>query len=260
MALPKFFMRTKRSFIFMNRFPAVVDSVIPNKPAMKAGLQKGDEIVGVNGKPTVYFDQLAEELKINKGKTIELDVLRNKQPLKLTANVGDDAKLGFAFDPKIAQKYLDKSQVTKEYSFLEAVPRGFTRTIDVLTMQIKQFKIIFNTKTQGYKKVGGPIAIVNNMHVEKGNDGRLSIDWEFFWGFTAMFSVWLAFLNLIPIPGLDGGHVLFTLWEIITGKPVPQKVLENAQMIGVIFLLGLMVLIFGNDIVKVISQFLTQKN
>ena len=245
---------------FMNRFPAVVDTVIPNKPAMKAGLQKGDEIVGVNGKPTVYFDQLAEELKINKGKTIELDVLRNKQPLKLTANVGDDAKLGFAFDPKIAQKYLDKSQVIKKYSFLEAVPRGFTRTIDVLTMQIKQFKIIFNTKTQGYKKVGGPIAIVNNMHVEKGNDGRLSIDWEFFWGFTAMFSVWLAFLNLIPIPGLDGGHVLFTLWEIITGKPVPQKVLENAQMIGVIFLLGLMVLIFGNDIVKVISQFLTQKN
>jgi len=127
----------------------------------------------------------------------------------------------------------------------------------VLTMQIKQFKIIFNTKTQGYKKVGGPIAIVNNMHVDKSKDGSLSIDWEFFWSFTAMFSVWLAFLNLIPIPGLDGGHVLFTLWEIITRKPVPQKILENAQMVGVIFLLGLMVLIFGNDIVKLIAQALS---
>lgn len=230
---------------FMNRFPAVVDSILPNKAAMKAGLQKGDEIVAVNGKPTVYFDQLTEELQANKGKAVELEVLRNKQPLKLTANIGQDAKLGFGFDANVAQKYLDQSKVTKKYSFLEAIPRGFTRTIDVLTMQIKQFKIIFNNKTQGYKKVGGPIAIIKQMPE--------TINWEFFWGFTAMFSVWLAFLNLIPIPGLDGGHVLFTLWEIITGKPVPQKVLENAQMIGVIFLLGLMVLIFGNDIVKWIT-------
>lgn len=230
---------------FMNRFPAVVDSILPNKAAMKAGLQKGDEIVAVNGKPTVYFDQLTEELQANKGKAVELEVLRNKQPLKLTANIGQDAKLGFGFDANVAQKYLDQSKLTKKYSFLEAIPRGFTRTIDVLTMQIKQFKIIFNNKTQGYKKVGGPIAIIKQMPE--------TINWEFFWGFTAMFSVWLAFLNLIPIPGLDGGHVLFTLWEIITGKPVPQKVLENAQMIGVIFLLGLMVLIFGNDIVKWIT-------
>ncbi len=230
---------------FMNRFPAVVDSILPNKAAMKAGLQKGDEIVAVNGKPTVYFDQLTEELQANKGKAVEMEVLRNKQPLKLTANIGQDAKLGFGFDANVAQKYLDQSKVTKKYSFLEAIPRGFTRTIDVLTMQIKQFKIIFNNKTQGYKKVGGPIAIIKQMPE--------TINWEFFWGFTAMFSVWLAFLNLIPIPGLDGGHVLFTLWEIITGKPVPQKVLENAQLIGVIFLLGLMVLIFGNDIVKWIT-------
>jgi regulator of sigma E protease len=112
-------------------------------------------------------------------------------------------------------------------------------------MQIKQFKIVFNSKTQGYKKVSGPIGIIKQMPE--------TINWEFFWSFTAMFSVWLAFLNLIPIPGLDGGHVMFTLWEMITGKPVPQKVLENAQMIGVIFLLGLMVLIFGNDIVKWIT-------
>ena len=112
-------------------------------------------------------------------------------------------------------------------------------------MQIKQFKIVFNTTTEGYKKVSGPIGIIKQMPE--------TINWEFFWSFTAMFSVWLAFLNLIPIPGLDGGHVVFTLWEMITGKPVPQKVLENAQMIGVIFLLGLMVLIFGNDIVKWIT-------
>ena len=230
---------------FMNRFPTVVDSLLPNKPAIQAGLQKGDEIVGVNGKATPYFDELSEVMKANKGKSVELEILRNKQPQKLTAKLDAEGKLGFSFDANVAQKYLDQSKVNKQYSFLEAIPRGFTRTIDVLTMQIKQFKIIFNTKTQGYKKVGGPIAIIKQMPE--------TINWEFFWSFTAMFSVWLAFLNLIPIPGLDGGHVLFTLWEIVTGKPVPQKVLENAQMIGVIFLLGLMVLIFGNDIVKWIT-------
>ncbi len=245
---------------FTNRFPAVIDSVAPNMPAVKAGLQKGDKIIGINGQKTEYYDQIEAILTASKGKTVAVDVERNNQPLTLNADIDNKGKLGFWPDLKIAKSYLEKSETTKHYSFLEAIPRGFTRTIDVLTMQVKQFKIIFNTKTQGYKKVGGPIAIVNNMHVEKGTDGSLSIDWQFFWSFTAMFSVWLAFLNLIPIPGLDGGHVLFTLWEIITRKPVPQKILENAQMVGVIFLLGLMVLIFGNDIVKVITQFLSQKN
>lgn len=140
------------------------------------------------------------------------------------------------------------------FTFGESIGRGYTRTIESLTYQVKQFKLIFNKTIKGYKKVGGPIAIVNNMHVDKTKDGDLSINWQQFWSFTAKFSIWLAFLNLIPIPGLDGGHVLFTLWEIITRKPVPQKVLENAQMMGVIFLLGLMALIFGNDIVKLIVQ------
>ena len=125
--------------------------------------------------------------------------------------------------------------------------------MEVLTYQIKQFKLVFNKKVQGYKKVSGPIGIINQMAVDKDKAGNISIDWEYFWGFTAMFSVWLAFLNLLPIPGLDGGHVMFTLWEVITGKPVPQKILEHAQMIGVIFLLGLMVIIFGNDIFKAIT-------
>ena len=241
---------------FANRFPAVVDSLVPNKPAIQAGLQKGDKIVGINGQKVEFYDQVTDALKNKKG-DVSLEVLRNNQPLTIQAKPDAEGKLGFAPNLQLAQNYLDKSKTVKTYSFLEAIPRGFTRTIDVLTMQIKQFKIIFNTKTQGYKKVGGPIAIVNNMHVDKSKDGSLSIDWEFFWSFTAMFSVWLAFLNLIPIPGLDGGHVLFTLWEIITRKPVPQKILENAQMVGVIFLLGLMVLIFGNDIVKLIAQALS---
>lgn len=230
---------------FSPRFPAVIDSLFQNGTAKAAGLLKGDKIVGVNGKPIAFFDELGPELEKYKNQNISLDIERNNAPQKIDVKVDNNGKLGFSTDTNVAQKEFEKSQVTKKYSLLGAIPRGFQRTIDVLTMQIKQFKIVFNSKTQGYKKVSGPIGIIKQMPE--------TINWEFFWSFTAMFSVWLAFLNLIPIPGLDGGHVMFTLWEMITGKPVPQKVLENAQMIGVIFLLGLMVLIFGNDIVKWIT-------
>ncbi|HOB23489.1 MAG TPA: RIP metalloprotease RseP [Kaistella sp.] len=230
---------------FSPRFPAVIDSLFQNGTAKAAGLLKGDKIVGVNGKPIAFFDELGPELDKYKNQNISLDIERNNAPQKIDVRVDNKGKIGFSTDTNVAQKEFEKSQVTKKYSLLGAIPRGFQRTIDVLTMQIKQFKIVFNSKTQGYKKVSGPIGIIKQMPE--------TINWEFFWSFTAMFSVWLAFLNLIPIPGLDGGHVMFTLWEMITGKPVPQKVLENAQMIGVIFLLGLMVLIFGNDIVKWIT-------
>ncbi|WP_185241991.1 RIP metalloprotease RseP [Elizabethkingia anophelis] len=229
---------------FSPRFPAVIDSIAPNMGAQKAGLLKGDKIISVNGKPALFFDEVSGEVMANKNKTITIGIERKGEKLEFPVNVDAKGKIGFTPDFKIMMASFEKTSVTKEYGFLQAIPRGFTRTIDVLVMQIKQFKIIFNQKTKGYTKVSGPIGIIKQMPAQ--------IDWVAFWSFTAMFSVWLAFLNLIPIPGLDGGHVLFTLWEMVTGKPVPQKVLENAQMIGVIFLLGLMILIFGSDIYKLI--------
>lgn len=223
----------------------VIDSLIPKGPAQQSGLMRGDKIVGINGAKIQYFDEITAHLSQLKNQEIVLDIERNNALEKVNVKVDSEGKLGFAVDPKITMNDYEKARVNKKYTFAEAIPRGLTRTIDVLTMQIKQFKIVFNTKTEGYKKVSGPIGIIKQMPE--------TVNWEFFWGFTAMFSVWLAFLNLIPIPGLDGGHVVFTLWEMITGKPVPQKVLENAQMVGVIFLMGLMILIFGSDIVKWIT-------
>lgn len=230
------------------RIPMIIDT-LATPTAKASGLAKGDKVVSINGKQTPFFDEVSDVLLENKGKTINIEVLRNGKPETVSASVDQNGKLGVGVD----QKALASVVTDKKYSFGESIPRGFTRTIEALTMQVKQFKIMFNSKVQGYKNVGGPIAIVKNMPVDRAADGSIAINWVAFWSFTAMFSVWLAFLNLIPIPGLDGGHVIFTLYEMIVGKPVPQKVLENAQMIGVIFLLGLMLLIFGSDIFKIFT-------
>lgn len=227
---------------FSPRYTPVVDEVLPKSAAQAAGLQKGDNIIAVNQHKINAVDEFISILSQNKNQNITIDITRNGTPMSLNAHVNAEGKLGFSFSPQNLIKALDESLVTKHYSFLQAIPRGFERTINALVMQVKQFKIIFNQKTQGYKKVSGPIGIIKMMPEQ--------INWEALLSFTAMFSVWLAFLNLLPIPGLDGGHVMFTLWEMITGKPVPQKVLENAQMIGVIFLMGLMLLIIGGDIFK----------
>lgn len=230
------------------RFPMIIDS-LATPVSQASGLKKGDQIVAINGKQTPYFDEVSSSLSENKGKTVNIEVVRNGKPETIAASVDKNGKLGVGVDQKALANFI----TDKKYSFGESIPRGFERSIESLTMQVKQFKIMFNSKIQGYKNVGGPIAIVKNMPVDKNANGEISINWAAFWGFTAMFSVWLAFLNLIPIPGLDGGHVLFTLYEMIVGKPVPQKVLENAQMIGVIFLLGLMLVIFGSDIFKIFA-------
>lgn len=228
------------------RMPATVDTLYLES-AKNAGLKVGDEIKSINGKSINYYDEVSPIVSTLGGTNAKIEVNRNGNLVSLDVPITKDGKIGFG-----ATHQLKKFLAEKKYNVAESLERGFTRTIESLTYQIKQFKLVFNRKVQGYKKVSGPIGIINQMPVTKSADGAVNIDWEMFWSFTAMFSVWLAFLNLIPIPGLDGGHVMFTLWEMITGKPVPQKVLENAQMIGVIFLLGLMVIIFGNDIVKLI--------
>jgi len=229
------------------RIAPIVDTITSTN-AQNAGLQIGDRISKINGTAVQYYDEVAPLASKFAGKNANVEVLRNGQSITLSLPISNEGKVGFG-----SIKQFEKFLTERSFTFPQAIKRGFTRSVEVLTYQIKQFKLVFNKKVQGYKKVSGPIGIINQMAVDKDKAGNISIDWEYFWGFTAMFSVWLAFLNLLPIPGLDGGHVMFTLWEVITGKPVPQKILEHAQMIGVIFLLGLMVIIFGNDIFKAIT-------
>jgi len=229
------------------RYAAVIDTIINPKTA-EAGLKVGDQVISANGQKINYYDEFQAAVGKSAGKPINVEVLRNGTTQPLSIPVSKEGTIGIA-----SYKQLEKYANTQHFTFGQAIGRGFTRSIESLTYQVKQFKLIFNKKVQGYKKVGGPLAIIKNMPVDQSKDGSISINWTAFWSFTAMFSVWLAFLNLIPIPGLDGGHVIFTLYEMIVGKPVPQKVLENAQMVGVIFLLGLMLVIFGSDIFKALT-------
>ena len=224
------------------RIPTIVDSVLEGNQAKLAGLEKGDKIVGINGQPTLFFDEVTKALELNKNKKVSIEFIRNDKHKSVEVVIDEHGKLGFIPDITPMGNILKQAKVTQEIGFFASIPRGFERTIESLTQQVKQFKILFNKQTEGYKQVSGPIGIVKMMPTE--------FNWTAFWSFTAMFSVWLAFLNLLPIPGLDGGHVVFTLWEMITGQPASEKVLEYAQMIGVIFLLGLMILIFGNDVYK----------
>ena len=218
------------------RVETIVDSVMPKSPAMLAGLIKGDKIVGINGTKTLFFDELAPVLSKAKKDSIAINIIRGGLELTLKTKTDANGKIGFY----PSMDLLKSALVTRNLSFAEAIPAGFNKTIETLTGQIRQFKLIFNTKTEGYKQVSGPLRMFKIF--------KPTWDWTFFWNFTAMFSIWLAFLNILPIPGLDGGHAMFILIEVITKKAPTEKTLEIAQTIGVVILLSLMALVFGNDI------------
>ncbi len=220
--------------------PPVIGEVSDNYTAKKSGLLAGDEIVSVNQKPIKYWNELVHSIRTNKNKNIVLTAKRKAQLVDIIVKVPDSLVIGIKPDFSLTEDFV----VTDKYSFVNSIPKGLTQTIEALTMQVRQFKLIFNKKTQGYKHVKGPIGIVSVMSP--------TWDWQFVWKFMAMFSVWLAFLNLLPIPALDGGHIVFLLYEMISGRAPTEKVLEYAQIAGFIFIMGLMALVFGSDIYHLI--------
>ncbi|QXP51326.1 RIP metalloprotease RseP [Cellulophaga sp. HaHa_2_95] len=222
------------------RQKSLIDSVVPNSIAAKAGIVSGDQIISINNTPSEYWNDFTTAIRNSKGKSIALAVNRNDRIENLNLVVPEEGIIGVYLNA-------DDLIVTDEYSFLAAIPAGFNETINVLTKQIKQFKIIFKPKTEAYKSVKGPIGIVEMMPPQW--------NWMFFWNFMAMFSVWLAFVNLLPIPALDGGHVMFLLYEMISGRAPSEKTLERGQIIGFVIIMGLMAVIFGNDIWNIIKRF-----
>lgn len=197
--------------------------------ADEMGLENGSEILSINSALTKSWSDVLSEIKAAKGDSIRLTYIKDGRMQEVNGYLAKDEALGI------------KSEIAfDEYTVLQAIPAGWTTMTSTLVNQVRQFKLIFNRKTEGYKQVKGPIGIVEMMSP--------TWDWRRFWDFTAMFSVWLAFVNILPIPALDGGHVMFLLYEMISGKKPSEKTLERGQIIGFVIVMGLMVVIFGNDI------------
>ncbi|TAD81437.1 MAG: RIP metalloprotease RseP [Bacteroidetes bacterium] len=224
------------------RIPALVQEVPDSMPAYKAGLRSGDLIVAINGTATPFYDQLRTQLAKSKfGDTASVTYVRKGDTLNVAVPLNAQGKLGVypMYKPSQYEAAGVIKTETKKYGFFAAIPAGVAMAGDELEFYIDQFRKILSPKTGAYKGVGG--------FKSMGSIFLPQWDWESFWTLTAFFSIVLAFMNLLPIPALDGGHVLFTLIEMITGRKPNQKFLEYAQTVGMILLLGLMLYANGND-------------
>jgi regulator of sigma E protease len=234
---------------FMNPLvnATVVDSFSQKSLAADAGLMMGDTIVGVNGKPLMYRAQVEEQAYKNKGSSITLNINRNGAPLEIKTkvekeNIEKNGLLGFYHYSVGKPKYT----ITEHYNFFTAIPKSMEESYFLLVYNVKQFKLILRPDTGAYKHVKSVVGIASSMPT--------TWDWEFFWKFTALFSIGLAFMNVLPIPGLDGGHALFTIAEMVTGRKLSDKAASVVQTVGMVILLSLMVLTFGKDIYDIVAR------
>ncbi len=217
----------------------MIDSVVDKSPAEAAGLKGGDSILAVNNTPVVFYDEFRSQLQNNKGKVIDLTVKRRDSTLHLMANVAADGKLG------VYQKFDLPEQKTIHYGFFESLPIGAAKAWSTFTNNAKGLGKVFKGDVQFDKTVGGPIKIATLF--------GSTVDWVHFWSLVGVLSMVLAFTNLLPIPALDGGHAVFLIIEMIKGKPLSDKFLERAQIVGFVLLITLMVFVFGNDIFKLVK-------
>jgi len=228
----------KNPLIILPRFPFVVDELQKDSPALLAGFKKGDELVAINGVSQKFNDEFRTIVKQSKNKNLEIAFKRGNDTITLNVLVPNTGIVGvLAASPA---KFLEVKKQT--YSFFGSFPAGINRGVNTLSSYIKQFKLIFTPKTKAYESVGGFITI--------GSIFPGSWNWQAFWNLTAFLSIILAFMNVLPIPALDGGHVLFLLFEIVTGRKPGDKFLEYAQITGMIILLSLLVFANANDIIR----------
>lgn len=222
---------------FNVRIPPIINIVAEESPAEAAGIQKGDKILAVNETDIEFWHEFSKLVVESEG-PINLKLERNGEIKNLILTTNEDNKIGVNYDPTLAVNVQHK-----QFSFIESISKGNSLAIWTLKDYVKQFKYVFTKK--GATSIGGFIAI--------GNIFPSTWSWKSFWGITAFLSIMLGFMNLLPIPALDGGHVVFTLYEMISGRKPNDKFLEYAQITGFILLIALLLLANGNDIVKLFS-------
>ncbi|WKD85591.1 Putative zinc metalloprotease [Polaribacter huanghezhanensis] len=236
--------KNEGSFL-LPRYPFMIGKISKDSPNVNGKLKVKDIVVGINGTPITYYDEAEAILKNYKNQEITVSVKRGNETKNLSVKTTASGALG------VQLANLSVSDISKlgyynleniQYSFTEAIPAGLNKSWSTLTGYIKQLKKIFNPNTGAYKGLGGFISI--------GSIFPSEFSWQTFWNITAFLSIMLGFMNLLPIPALDGGHVVFTLWEMITGKKPGDKFLEYAQIIGFVLLITLLLFANGNDVYR----------
>lgn len=237
----------EKNFIDL-RTPFVVVEVPDSSQNKGSGLIKGDIIVGLNDTKTKYADQVKTALQTYKGQEVTAHILKDGKKTTVPLKISDDGKLGVVYAAGTTPETLEALGYyrfeTKKYGFFESFPVGIEKTGDKIASYITQFKAIFTPSTGAYKGVGGFKAIYDIF--------PNFWNWQVFWSITAFLSIMLGVLNLLPIPALDGGHVMFLLYEMISGKKPGDKFMEYAQLTGFIILIALVLFANGNDIFKAI--------
>ena len=240
-------MNGKKISVVELRLPFIV-SGIEDKSANKSVVQEKDIITNFNGVPVQYADQIVAAIKDIKSKTVPAIIKRDGKEIAVSIVVNDSSKMGINYAARLPYDNLEKLGLypirKQSYGFFESFPVGIERGKSQLVGYGKQLQMIFNPSTGAYKGVGGFKAIFDIFPA--------SWSWEAFWSITALLSIMLGVMNLLPIPALDGGHVMFLLYEIISRKKPSDKFMENAQMVGFVLLISLLLFANGNDIYKAI--------
>jgi len=224
--------------------PMLIKSFEKESPAKYAGLLPGDEIVGIDNLQIKYSDEFQNYLLQNKSRSVVLAVSRNGNVENITVTPNNNGLLGIRYTGKSLDQIFELR--TLKYGFLESFPAGINMGFKTIGDYLKQFRLIFSKNTKAYESLGGFITI--------GKIFPDVWDWYKFWNLTAFLSIVLAVMNMLPIPALDGGHVMFLLFEVITGRKPSDKFLEYAQIVGMVLLVSLLLFANGNDILKLIRK------
>jgi len=221
--------------MFAPRIPFIVESVVPGKPAAEGGIQPGDRIVSVDDVPTPFYDQFTRQARLKKGESVDIGYLRGADTAQTRITLTPEGLIGVM----AKQQDLIRTERSR-YNLLSAIPAGVQKGVGFLNTQMKAFGMMFSGKLNVNDNLGSLISISKLYGT--------TWDWERFWAMTASLSILLAFMNLLPIPALDGGYVVFLLWEVVTGRRVSDQVMEKAVTVGFFLLLGLMVYALGLDL------------
>ncbi len=219
---------------------AKIDSIVKNGNAERAGMKKGDSLLAVNSVQITFFDELQRELQKYKAGTADVNVLRSGSPLTLKVPVDPKGRIG-VYPTQVAPPF-----ETQKYSFISSLPVGAAKAWGSFTDNAKGIGKVVSGQVKANKAFTGPIGIAKMF--------GSTVDWSWFWSLVGLLSMALALMNLLPIPALDGGHAVFLIIEMIKGKPLGDKFMERAQIVGFVILVTLMVFVLGNDILKVVTK------